>query len=302
MSTGKRNALGKGLSALLEDAGTDITSSLKQEGLQPVAGAVAEIPLDHIEANPFQPRTKFERIALAELAESIKALGIIQPVTVRKTGYDRYQLISGERRFKASKVAGLTSIPAYIRIANDQVMLEMSLVENIQREDLDPIEIAISYKRLIDECGLTQENLSQRVGKQRSTIANYLRLLRLPAELQAGLRENKISMGHARALVNLDKAEMQVEIYQRIVHENLSVREVEDLARWQNKKPESLRRIKKSSASPLPDKLRKVNESLKITFGKKADLRRQSNGKGKIVIPFTGDEDLARILTLMDIL
>jgi len=303
MSTNKRNALGKGLSALLEDAKTDITSSSKSvEGITPVAGSIAEIPVSQIEANPFQPRTKFEKEALAELAESIQSLGIIQPVTVRKVGYDKYQLISGERRFKASQVAGLTSVPAYVRIANDQAMLEMALVENIQRENLDAIEIAISYKRLMDECGLTQEALSQKVGKQRSTIANYLRLLKLPAEIQLGIRENKITMGHARAIVNLDKAETQLEIYNKILTEDLSVRDVEDLARWQNKKPESLRRIKKSSASPLSDKLKKVNESIKVTFGKKAELRRQSSGKGKIVIPFTSDEDLERILTQLDIL
>ena len=302
MSTNKRNALGKGLSALLENSNTDITSSTSSEGTTAVAGSIGEIPVANIEANPFQPRTKFEKEALAELAESIKSLGIIQPVTVRKVGYDKYQLISGERRFKASQVAGLKSIPAYIRIANDEAMLEMALVENIQRENLDAIEIAISYKRLMDECGLTQENLSQKVGKQRSTIANYLRLLRLPAEIQLSIRDNKISMGHARAIVNIDKQETQLEIFNRILTEDLSVREVEDITRWQNKKPESLRRIKKGAASPLPEKLRKVNESIKITFGKKAELRRQGNGKGKIMIPFTSDDDLERILTLLDIL
>jgi len=302
MSTNKRNALGRGLSALLEDAKTDITSSSPAPEDKPLAGSISEIPVEQIEANPFQPRSKFEKEALAGLAESIKSLGIIQPVTVRKIGYDKYQLISGERRFKASQVAGLKSIPAYIRIANDQGMLEMALVENIQRENLDSIEIAISYKRLMEECGLTQENLSQKVGKQRSTIANYLRLLKLPAEIQLAIRENRITMGHARAIVNLDKTELQLEIYNRIIAEELSVREVEDLARWQNKKPESLVRTKKSAASPLPEKLRKVNESIKLSFGKKAELRRQSNGKGKIVIPFTSDDDLERILTLLDIL
>ncbi|MCC6690884.1 MAG: ParB/RepB/Spo0J family partition protein [Bacteroidia bacterium] len=303
MSANKRNALGKGLSALLENANTDITSSSKStEGSTAVAGGIAEIPVSQIEANPFQPRTKFEKEALAELAESISSMGIIQPVTVRKIGYDRYQLISGERRFKASQVAGLQSIPAYIRIANDEAMLEMALVENIQRENLDAIEIAISYKRLMDECGLTQESLSKKVGKQRSTIANYLRLLKLPAEVQLAIRENKISMGHARAIVNIDKNETLLEIANRIISEELSVREVEDLVRWQNKKPESLRRTRKSAAFPLPDKLKKVNESLKVTFGKKTELRRQNNGKGKIIIPFLSDDDLERILTLLDIL
>jgi ParB family chromosome partitioning protein len=302
MSGNKRNALGKGLSALLEDASTDITSSADARDGRNVAGSVSEIPFAQIEANPFQPRSKFEKEALAGLAESIKAFGIIQPITVRKIGFDKYQLISGERRWKASQVAGLKVIPAYIRIANDQAMLEMALVENIQRENLDAIEIAISYKRLMDECGLTQENLSQKVGKQRSTIANYLRLLKLPAEIQLAIRENKISMGHARAIVNIDKPETQLEIYNRIITENLSVRDVEDMARWQNKKPESLLRVKKSSDSSLPEKLKKVNESIKISFGKKAELRRQNNGKGRIVIPFTSDDDLERILTLLDIL
>jgi len=303
MSTNKRNALGKGLGALLENAGTDITSSSKTPNEDAtVAGSISEIAVEQIEANPFQPRTKFEKEALAELAESITSLGIIQPITVRKIGYDKFQLISGERRFKASQIAGLKKVPAYIRIANDEAMLEMALVENIQRENLDAIEIAVSYKRLIDECGLTQESLSKKVGKQRSTVANYLRLLKLPAEVQLGIRDNKISMGHARAIVNIDKPETLLEIYNRVIAEDLSVREVEDLARWQNKKPESLRRSKRTAAFPLPDKLKKVNESIKITYGKKAELRRQNSGKGKIVIPFTSDDDLERILRLLDIL
>lgn len=302
MTTNKKSALGRGLGALLQNAETDITSSSSAEGLTPVVGAVNDIPLEQIEANPFQPRTRFEKEALAELAESIQVHGLITPVTVRKVGYDKYQLISGERRFKASQVIGLKTIPAYVRIANDQSMLEMALVENIQRENLDAIEIAISYKRLVDECNLSQDQLGKRVGKQRSTVANYLRLLKLPAEIQLGIREDKISMGHARAIVNIELPSTQLEIYTKILLEDLSVRAVEDIARWQNKKPESLRRTKKTAAAPLPEKLRKVNESLKLSFGTKAELRRQSNGKGKITIPFQSDEDLERILSQLDII
>ena len=304
MSSTKKNALGKGLGALLSDAKTDITTSNKSSasGQLPV-GAIAEIAIEHIEANPFQPRTKFEQDHLIELAESIHALGIIQPVTVRKIGYDKYQLISGERRFRASQLAGLKSIPAYVRIANDQGMLEMALVENIQRENLDPIEIAISFKRLMDECGLTQEGLSQKAGKQRSTVANYLRLLKLPGEIQLGLREEKITMGHAKAIVNFDSEEAQLEVYNKIIKDQLSVRDAEDLARWQNKKTAASGQNKSKAGQPdLPEKLRKVNESIKITFGKAADLKRQSNGKGKIIIPFVSDDDLERILTLLDII
>ncbi|HLG02137.1 MAG TPA: ParB/RepB/Spo0J family partition protein, partial [Bacteroidia bacterium] len=231
MST-KRNALGKGLSALLESASTDITTNPRLNA-EPgaIVGSVSNIPVSQIEANPFQPRSHFEEVALKELADSIKQHGIIQPVTVRKMGYDRFQLISGERRFRASQLAGLESIPAYVRVANDQAMLEMALVENIQRENLDAIEIAISYKRLIDECSLTQEQLSEKVSKQRSTVTNYLRLLRLPPIVQLGIREKKISMGHARALINVEKQDVMEDLYHRIMEEELSVREVEDLAR-----------------------------------------------------------------------
>lgn len=232
----KRNALGRGLSALLESASTDITSNIKSNNeLGAVVGAVTNLPLLQIEVNPFQPRSHFEQQALNELVESIKLHGIIQPVTVRKMGYDRFQLISGERRFRASQLAGLETIPAYVRVANDQAMLEMALVENIQRENLDAIEIAISYKRLIEECSLTQEQLSEKVSKQRSTVTNYLRLLKLPPEVQLGIREKKISMGHARALINVEKVEDMVEIYHRIIEDDLSVRDVEELTRDKKK-------------------------------------------------------------------
>ncbi|MDP1744072.1 MAG: ParB/RepB/Spo0J family partition protein [Bacteroidota bacterium] len=300
----KRNALGRGLSALLENSKTDITSNNKLEGEGKVVGAIANIEIASIETNPFQPRTNFEEDALNELASSIKEHGIIQPITVRKLGYDRYQLISGERRFRASQIAGLTSVPAYIRIANDQAMLEMALVENIQRENLDPIEVAISYKRLIDECSLTQEQLSQKVSKQRSTITNYLRLLKLPIEIQLAIRNNDISMGHARALINIENTDRQLDIYNQIVLNNLSVREVEDLAR--GAKTESVATstnsasAKKSTKGNLSFEQLKVVEDLRAVFNTKVGISREVNGKGKIVIPFKSDNDLKRILDLLD--
>lgn len=303
MST-KRNALGRGLGALLENANTDITSNKKLEGEVKVVGAIANIDISSIETNPFQPRTNFEEDALNELASSIKEHGIIQPITVRKLGYDKYQLISGERRFRASQIAGLTSVPAYIRIANDQAMLEMALVENIQRENLDAIEVAISYKRLIDECSLTQEQLSQKVSKQRSTITNYLRLLKLPVEIQLAIRNNDISMGHARALINIENQDRQLDIYQQIILNNLSVRECEDLAR--GAKTESNiastgTADKKSTKGNLSFEQLKVVDDLRAVFNTKVNINRENNGKGKIVIPFKSDNDLKRILDLLDV-
>jgi ParB family chromosome partitioning protein len=299
MST-KRNALGKGLSALLENASTDITSNAKLS-VEPgaVVGAVSNIPVGQIEANPFQPRTHFEEQALQELADSIKIHGIIQPVTVRKMGYDRFQLISGERRFRASQLAGMETIPAYVRVANDQSMLEMALVENIQRENLDAIEIAISYKRLIDECSLTQEQLSEKVSKQRSTVTNYLRLLKLPAVVQLGIREKKISMGHARALINVEKQEDMEDLYHRIMEEDLSVREVEELAR-DVKKIEP--RIKhKNMTGSLDVKYSHKLKSLSKQYNSKIELKSNEQGQGKLIIPFASEEDLERLLDALDI-
>jgi ParB family chromosome partitioning protein len=226
----KKQALGRGLSALLENAKTDITTRNIGENA-PVVNSVSVIKISHIETNPFQPRTNFEETALQELSDSIKQHGIIQPLTVRKLGYDKYQLISGERRFRASQMAGLTEVPAYIRVADDQAMLEMALVENIQREDLDPIEVSLSYKRLIDECNLTQEQLSEKVGKQRSTVTNFLRLLKLPAPIQKSLRDREISMGHAKALINIDHEDRQLAIFALALEQELSVRQIEELAR-----------------------------------------------------------------------
>ena len=237
-----------------------------------------------------------------ELAGSIREHGIIQPITVRKLGYDKFQLISGERRFRASQIAGLTSVPAYIRIANDQAMLEMALVENIQRENLDAIEVAISYKRLIDECSLTQEQLSQKVSKQRSTITNYLRLLKLPVEIQLAIRNGDISMGHARALINIENEDKQLDIYNQIVEKALSVRDVEDLVRGVKVDTSSDGRapsVKKEKAS-LSFEQQKVVEDLRAVFNAKVQISKEPNGKGKIVIPFRSDNDLKRILDLLD--
>lgn len=297
MST-KRNSLGRGLSALLENANTDITSN-KGEG--EVSGSVTTIRIAAIETNPFQPRSNFEKDALNELAASIEEHGIIQPITVRKLGYDKYQLISGERRFRASQIAGLKDVPVYIRIANDQAMLEMALVENIQRENLNSIEVAISYKRLIDECSLTQEQLSQKVSKQRSTVSNYLRLLKLPVEIQLAIINGDLSMGHARALINITNPDEQLEAYNQIITEGLSVRESEDLARGVKKATtaKSNKKEKKQKGALSFEKL-KVVDDLRAVFNTKVNINQADNGKGKIVIPFKSDSDLKRILDLLD--
>ncbi len=302
--TVKKNVLGRGLSALLENANTDITSKTKLEGEGKVVGAIANIEIVQIEINPFQPRTQFDEDALNELANSIKEHGIIQPITVRKLGYDKFQLISGERRFRASQIAGLTSIPAYIRIANDQAMLEMALVENIQRENLDAIEVAISYKRLIDECNLTQEQLSQKVSKQRSTITNYLRLLKLPIEIQLAIRNGDISMGHARALINIENEDKQLDIYNQIVLNNLSVREVEDLVRGVkleiSKSTTTKSSSKKLDKGALSFEQQQIVDDLRAVFNTKVIINKEAKGKGKIVIHFKSDNDLKRILDLLD--
>lgn len=282
--------MGRGLSALLQDAQT--------EGLEEnekLAGSIALIPIDHIEENPFQPRLSFEEETLTELAASIKELGIIQPITVRKTGKENFQIISGERRFRASKIAGLDEIPAYIRVANDQEMLEMALVENIQREELDAIEIALSYQRLMEECQLTQETLSDRVGKKRTTITNYIRLLKLPPLIQAGIRDGMIAMGHARALINISDENRQLEIYTEAVERQLSVREIEELAKAAKPKVERSK-LAPSSQTTLPEAYQKIEKNLTNTLGTKTQVKRSPNGKGKLIISFKSDEDLNRIL------
>ncbi len=295
--TMKKRGLGRGLSALLEDSGTDITERIApSEPSHPrVAGGVANILIAHIEPNPFQPRTTFGKEALVELAQSIKELGIIQPVTVRKLGYDKYQLISGERRFRASQLAGLTEMPAYIRIANDEGMLEMALVENIQREELDAIEVAISFQRLVDEVNLTQEQLSEKVGKDRATVANYLRLLKLPPEIQLGLRQKLIGMGHARALITIADPQRQSELYRRIIESQLTVRQVEEEAR--NK---SLLGRFNSPARLSSARQKAMAEYFSNIFGTKVKVKQGDTGKGRIEIDFKSDEDLERIKRLLE--
>ena len=293
----KKPALGRGLGALLQNAETDITIGSKGEDVGNIVGAVSSLAITAIEANPFQPRTQFEKEALVELSNSIKELGIIQPITVRKLGYGKYQLISGERRFRASQIAGLTEIPAFIRIANDQEMLEMALVENIQRQDLDAIEVAFSYQKLIEECNLTQEKMSERVGKKRSTVANYLRLLKLPAEIQLAIKTRELSMGHARALVIIDDEKKQLAIARRVIKEGLSVRQVEDLVK--GKKEEKIVAPKKEGSPDLSFTQQKIKEDLSDFLNTNVLLQANSKGKGKLTIPFATEKELARIIELL---
>lgn len=287
----KKKALGRGLSAILESPDTDITS--KDSTGSFVAGAIASIPIDQIETNPFQPRTEFEPEALSELAESIREQGIIQPLTVRKMGYDKYQLISGERRLRASQMAGLSEVPCYIRIANDQQVLEMALVENIQRESLNSLEIAISYQRLIEECELTQEELSQRVGKNRSTVTNYLRLLKLPAGVQIAIRDGHITMGHARALLSLDDEEAQIKIMNEIIENDLSVRDVEERVKNFGKiLPVAKQPVKKS----LSEEIINLSKGFSEKFRTRVNITQNNKGKGTIVISFQNKKELERLI------
>ncbi|MAZ73987.1 MAG: chromosome partitioning protein ParB [Flavobacteriaceae bacterium] len=290
----KKQALGRGLSALLKDPDNDIQSA-QDKNADKVVGNIVELELDFIEVNPFQPRTSFNEESLRELASSIKELGVIQPITVRKLGFNSYQLVSGERRFRASKLIGLSSIPAYIRIANDQESLEMALVENIQRQDLDPIEIALSYQRLIEEIQITQEALSDRVGKNRSTIANYLRLLKLDPIIQTGMRDGFISMGHGRALINIEDVDDQIDIYEKIISRKLSVRDTEALVR-NKKSPENQTSPAKKA---LPTYANKARRELSSILDTKVDVKVSKSGKGQIVVPFTNKDDFNRILILL---
>lgn len=293
----KKQALGRGLSALLKDPSNDIKSA-EDKGADKVVGSTIELDLDSIELNPFQPRSNFNEEALKELATSIKELGVIQPITVRKLEFNKYQLISGERRLRASKLLGLTTIPAYIRLANDNESLVMALVENIQRHDLDPIEVAISYQRLIEEISLTQEELSERVGKKRSTITNYLRLLKLDPIIQTGMRDGFISMGHGRALINIEDQDAQSDIYHKVVTQSLSVRDTEALVKkyQESLKPKTEKAVTKS-AFALNEEDKKVFANY---FGTKVDVNVANNGKGKITIPFHSEEDFNRILKLIN--
>ena len=291
----KKKALGKGLDAILSSPETDITS--KDISGNYVVGAVADISINKIEVNPFQPRDKFDEESLNELADSIKEQGIIQPITVRKLGFDRYQLISGERRYKASKIVGLKEIPSYIRVANDEQMLEMALVENIHREDLNSIEIAISYQRLMEECSLTQQKLSEKIGKNRTTISNYIRLLKLPAEIQIAIRDGELSMGHARAIINIEDEKTQLLLLKKILDKDLSVRKVEDIVR----KIDNNASDKKPLTPPsLPEKYENSKEFINTKFNTKIELVRSNKGPGKIVIRFKSDEELDKIISVLE--
>lgn len=295
MPDNKKRGLGRGLDAILQSPETDITS--RDISGDYVAGAVAEIDINLIEANPFQPRTEFDETALVELAQSIKEQGVIQPVTVRKLGYNRYQLISGERRLRASKLAGLSKIPAFIRIANDEQMLELALIENIHRENLNAIEVAISYQRLIDECNLTQEQLSDKIGKSRSAIANFLRLLKLPAEIQIALRDGHISMAHARALINIEDKESQLKLLQQIIEDDLNVRQTEDLAnKAKNNDDESKEQRKQTNY--LPDHFKAQIKTLSQALNTKVKVKRNLKGQGSVVIDFKNQEEFDRIISL----
>lgn len=291
----RKQALGRGLSALLNDPKEEVTS-VEDKNADKIVGTIIELEIDNIDVNPFQPRTSFNEDTIKELASSIKELGVIQPITVRKLSRNKFQLVSGERRFRASKLIGLETIPAYVRIANDQESLEMALVENIQRQDLDPIEIALSYERLISEIELTQEALSNRVGKNRSTIANYLRLLRLDPIIQTGMRDGFISMGHGRALVNIEDMHVQSEIYLKIIDQSLSVRQTEALVRAY-KNPEDKKAG--ATAKELPSYARAAKNELTTYLDSKVSLKVSKSGKGQMLVPFENKEDLERILKLI---
>jgi len=292
----RKQALGRGLSALLKDPENDI-NSVSDRNADKVVGNIVELDIDTIEVNPFQPRSHFNDDTLQELASSIKELGVIQPITVRKSDFNKFQLVSGERRYRASKLIGLKTIPAYIRIANDQESLEMALVENIQRQDLDPIEIALSYNRLINEIGLTQEKLSDRVGKKRSTIANYLRLLRLDPIIQTGMRDGFISMGHGRTLVNIDQKEDQISLYEKIVKNSLSVRETEHLVKQYHKGP--IQKKSSSKSSVTTEVINNGAKHLKHYLSANIKVNSTFDGKGKISIPFSSEEDFQRLKKLI---
>ena len=291
MDMTKKNALGRGLGALIE--------GVEKEVLERKVEANQDISVDSIDGNPFQPRTTFDEQTMEELAASIRKLGIVQPLTVREIGGGRYQLIAGERRLRAARVAGLTHVPAYIRTADDQAMLELALVENIQREDLDAVEVAISFQRLIEECKLTQEQLSERVGKQRSTVTNYLRLLKLPAEIQLGIRNKHLTMGHARTLVNIEDPKKQIEIYYKIIEGELSVRQAEELVRrLQSAKTKDP--LKQEKKQKLNQDFSQLTEHLNRIFAVDVNFRINEQGKGKIVIPFESPDEMERILGVFD--
>ncbi|HEY0055467.1 MAG TPA: ParB/RepB/Spo0J family partition protein, partial [Pedobacter sp.] len=272
-------------------------TEIREERESVYPGQISHVRINEVEVNPFQPRTEFDKEALQELADSIKLQGLIQPITVRKVGSNAYQLISGERRLRASKLAGLTEVPAYIRTANDQQMLEMALIENIQRENLNSIEVALSFQRMLDECDLKQEELGDRVSKNRSTVTNYLRLLRLPPAIQASIRDSQITMGHAKAILGLEEVDKQLYVHKEIIKNGLSVRKTEELVRDIHKTG-----LKKNGTKvePVSFEYRKIQDDLASKFATKVTLRVQQNGKGAIEIPFVSEDDLSRILELLD--
>jgi len=294
----KKQALGRGLSALLKETNSDINSA-NDKYADKLVGNILEIELESIEVNPFQPRSYFNEEALRELASSIKELGVIQPITVRKFEGNKFQLVSGERRYRASKLIGNKTIPAYIRLANDQEMLEMALVENIQRKDLDPIEVALTYQRLIDEIDLTQEEMSARVGKKRSTISNYLRLLKLDPIIQTGMRDGFLSMGHGRALINIENSEDQLSIYEKIIKDKLSVRQTEQLVKEGKEEPVKII-SKQTITKENPEFVSKGLKTFSEYFGHKIDVKLSGTDKGKILIPFHSEEDFNRIKKLLE--
>jgi ParB family chromosome partitioning protein len=293
MSANKKSSLGRGLSAILSNPETDITS--KDASGNFVVGAVAEIPIVFIETNPFQPRDVFEEDTLEALKNSILEQGVIQPITVRKTGYDKYQLIAGERRLRASVMAQLERIPAYIRVADDHQMLEIALIENIHREDLNAIEIALSYQRLMDECGLNIQDIVKKITQDRSTISNYVRLLKLPPEIQVAVRDKKISMGHARTMLSLDDVEQQYSVLQKIITENLSVRETEALIQLLQQ-PVAIIKTKEKKKQTLPEKYETMRQQLHNSLNVKVEMKRGRSGKGTLTLHFTNDEQLERIV------
>jgi len=286
----RKQAMGRGLSALLKES----SDNIPQKGINNIVGNILELELNLIEVNPYQPRTYFDEESLRELAGSIKELGVIQPITVRKTRDNKFQLVSGERRFRASKLIGNKTVPAYIRIANDKEMLEMALVENIQRQNLDPIEVALSYQRLIDEIQLTQEELSTRVGKKRSTVTNYLRLLKLDPILQTGIRDGFISMGHGRTIISIENKENQITIYKKILRDKLSVRQTEELVKNLKKS-----KTKKSKKKELPKFIKDNIQEINSFFGQSINITIGIDGKGKLTIPFQSEEDFNRIKNLL---
>lgn len=290
----KKSALGKGLGALIQgyDGAYDITKTTNIPSTPATPASISEIPIESISTNPYQPRRVFEEEALEALAESIKMVGVIQPITVRSIDDNKYQIISGERRFRAAKLAGLTHIPAYIRQANDQGMLEMAIVENIQREDLDPIEVALSFQRLIDECNLTQESMAERVGKKRATVTNFLRLLKLPAEVQFALRQGAITMGHAKCILSIESQEKQITVCDIIIKKDLSVRQTEQLIKSLNKETTQ----KETTPETLPGSYYRVLEIIGRYFDNNISLKRSENGKGSFTIQFKSDKEVETFL------